>query len=78
MGGSVAALEEGFMQDEIAKSAYLYQKNIENGSKIIVGVNKFETAEASHPPVLKIDESIQKTQIEKIKQAESKAKQCRS
>lgn len=66
MGGSVAAIEEGFMQDEIARSAYTYQKHIEDGSKIIVGVNKFETTDHYHTQLLKIDESIQKTQIEKI------------
>ena len=66
MGGSVAAIEEGFMQDEIARSAYAYQKHIEDGSKIIVGVNKFETTEQNHTQLLKIDESIQKTQVEKI------------
>ncbi|CAN5811251.1 methylmalonyl-CoA mutase family protein [soil metagenome] len=66
MGGSVAAIEEGFMQEEIGRSAYQYQKNIEDGSKIIVGVNKFETAETSNTPVLKIDERIQKMQTEKL------------
>ena len=45
MGGSVAAIEQGFIQDEIAKSAYEYQRQIENGKKIIVGVNKFQTEE---------------------------------
>ena len=41
MGGSVSAIEQGFIQNEIAKSAYEYQRNIESGEKIIVGVNKF-------------------------------------
>ena len=72
MGGSVAAIEEGFMQDEIGRSAYQYQKNIEDGSKIIVGVNKFETAEVNDTPVFKIDESIQKMQTEKLKALKEK------
>lgn len=66
MGGSVTAIEEGFMQDEIARSAYEYQRNIENGSKIIVGVNKFQVAEEQHPPVFKIDDSIRRIQSEKL------------
>jgi len=66
LGGSVAAIEEGFMQDEIARSAYQYQKNIENESKIIVGVNKFETEDKYNSPVFKIDERIQKMQTEKL------------
>ncbi len=67
MGGSVQAIEEGFMQNEIAKSAYQYQRHIESGEKIIVGVNKFQTQEKNTTPVFKIDENIQSVQIEKIK-----------
>jgi methylmalonyl-CoA mutase, N-terminal domain len=66
MGGSVEAIEQGFMQDEIAASAYQYQKDIESGAKTSVGVNKFVTEEMYKTPVFKIDESIQKTQIDKL------------
>ncbi len=66
LGGSVEAIEQGFMQDEIAASAYLYQKDIESGAKTSVGVNKFVTAESYKTPVFKIDESIQKMQIDKL------------
>lgn len=66
LGGSVAAIEQGFMQDEIGRSAYAYQCNIEENTKIIVGVNKFQTEETSHPPLLKIDAAIQKAQVEKL------------
>ncbi len=66
MGGSVAAIEAGFMQEEIAKAAYAYQRSIENGGQIIVGVNKFEIANEASIPVFKIDESIQQIQTQKI------------
>lgn len=66
MGGSVTAIEEGFMQEEIARSAYAYQRQIEDDSKIIVGVNKFQVAEENHPPLLKIDDSIRRIQSEKL------------
>jgi methylmalonyl-CoA mutase N-terminal domain/subunit len=66
MGGSVAAIESGFMQDEIAKSAYVYQKEIESGEKIIVGVNKFTIDEAPTTIAFKIDDSIRQLQIDKI------------
>ena len=66
MGGSVAAIESGFMQDEIAKSAYAYQKEIESGEKIIVGVNKFTYDEAPTTIAFKIDDSIRQVQIDKI------------
>ena len=67
MGGSVSAIEQGFIQNEIAKSAYEYQRNIENGKKIIVGVNKFEVDKEEAIPVFKIDESIRQIQTEKLK-----------
>ena len=66
MGGAVDAIEQGFMQDEIAASAYQYQKDIEKGTKISVGVNKFVSADTTKTPVFKIDESIQKIQTEKL------------
>jgi methylmalonyl-CoA mutase N-terminal domain/subunit len=67
MGGSVSAIEEGFIQNEIAKSAYEYQRNIESGEKIIVGVNKFQAEEHNAVPLFKIDDSIQKIQTDKLK-----------
>ncbi len=72
MGGSVSAIEAGFMQDEIAKSAYEYQRNIENGSKIIVGVNKFTIDKEIPIPGFKIDDSIRTLQIEKLNLLKSK------
>ncbi len=81
MGGSVEAIEQGFMQDEIASSAYQYQKDIESGAKTSVGVNKFVTEEMYKTPVFKIDESIQKTQVDKLNELKqrrdnAKVKQC--
>jgi methylmalonyl-CoA mutase N-terminal domain/subunit len=67
MGGSVPAIEAGFMQDEIAKSAYIYQRNIESGEKIIVGVNKFHIEETSNASGFKIDDTIREVQTKKIK-----------
>ncbi len=66
MGGSVGAIEQGFIQDEIAASAYRYQQKIETGEKIIVGVNKFQSEEHAGIPVFKIDDSIRQVQIDKI------------
>ncbi|MEO6228495.1 MAG: methylmalonyl-CoA mutase family protein [Ferruginibacter sp.] len=72
MGGSVAAIEEGFMQDEIAKSAYEYQRKIESGEKIIVGVNKFQSAKTYTTPSFKIDDNIRQIQSEKIRALKQK------
>lgn len=66
MGGSVNAIEQGFMQGEIARSAYEYQRQIELGEKIIVGVNKF-SVEAEMPiPGFRINDGIGIIQSEKL------------
>lgn len=67
IGGSVQAIEEGYMQNEIAQAAYICQKEIEEGSKVIVGVNKFTGTEMEHPGILRVDDSIRQLQVEKLK-----------
>ena len=71
MGGSVAAIEQGFIQNEIARSAYEYQKKIESNEKVIVGVNKFVAKEEAQNDLFKIDDSVQKYQIEKLKKVKT-------
>lgn len=67
MGGAVKAIEQGFIQEEIARSSYQYSKDIESGDKIIVGVNKFISKETEETPVFRIDDSIRIVQSEKLK-----------
>jgi methylmalonyl-CoA mutase, N-terminal domain len=67
MGGSVSAIEEGFIQDEIARSAYEYQRQVETGEKIIVGVNKFQSQETNSTPIFRIDDSIRTIQTDKLR-----------
>jgi methylmalonyl-CoA mutase, N-terminal domain len=66
MGGSVSAIEQGFIQNEIARSAYEYQRQIETNEKIIVGVNKFHVKENARVTGFKIDDSIRALQTEKL------------
>lgn len=66
MGGSVSAIEQGFIQEEIARSAYEYQRQVETGEKIIVGVNKFQVEEKGSIPVFRVDDSIRQIQVEKL------------
>jgi methylmalonyl-CoA mutase N-terminal domain/subunit len=66
MGGSVKAIEQDYMQQEIASSAYQYQKYIESGDRVIVGVNKFTQEEAAASNIFRVDDSIRIHQIEKI------------
>jgi len=66
MGGSVTAIEKGFIQDEIARSAYEYQRGIEMESRIIVGVNKFGVGKEEPIPGFKIDDSIRDQQTARL------------
>jgi methylmalonyl-CoA mutase N-terminal domain/subunit len=66
IGGSVKALEAGFMQDEIAKSAYEFQKKVETKEEIVVGVNEFIEKESVMPETLKIDPNLERDQIERL------------
>ncbi len=72
MGGMVAAIEKGFPQREIQDSAYKYQKAVERGEQVIVGVNKYEIENDSQIPTLAIDESVRDHQIERLNQARAK------
>ncbi len=66
LGGSVQAIESEYIQTEIANAAYHYQKQIEDGSKIIVGVNKFAVTESPNMNVFRVDDSIRSIQIQKL------------
>ena len=65
-GGSVKMIEEGYMQEQIAQSAYHYQRAIEENKKIIIGVNQFQSNESNNTPVFKINDQVRKAQIEKL------------
>ena len=68
MGGALAAIDRGYFQKEIHKSAYEYQKAVERGAKIIVGVNKFVTEEGVNKySILKVSPQVVKKQIQRTK-----------
>jgi methylmalonyl-CoA mutase N-terminal domain/subunit len=68
MGGMIEAVEAGFPQKEIHESAYQYQRAVERGEKVIVGVNAYQmnTDELGEPNILQIDESVAKLQEERL------------
>src|SRR5215217_5371079 len=73
MGGMVSAIEKGFPQREIQDSAYQYQKAVERGEQVIVGVNKYAmTDEPSEVPILVIDESVRTHQLERLEQTRTR------
>lgn len=67
MGGMINAIEAGYVQSEIQKSAYRFQHEIERGERIVVGVNKFQESEERKNNLLRIDEKIQNDQITFLK-----------
>jgi len=72
LGGSVTAIEQGFVQNEIAASAYAYQQKIESGDKVIVGVNAFRSAGETRPPSFRIDDNIRLLQSQKLEALKGK------
>jgi methylmalonyl-CoA mutase N-terminal domain/subunit len=73
MGGTLRAIEAGFIQGEIQNSAFEFQKEIEKGQRIIVGVNKFRTDEGGQSGVFRIDPAIERSQVESLR----KMRACR-
>ena len=72
LGGMVPAIEKGFPQREIQDSAYQYQKAVERGDQVIVGVNKYAMEEEAPIPTLVIDESVRDHQVERLQQVRGK------
>ena len=72
MGGAVNAIEQNFQQNEIAESAYEFQKNIDDKEKIQVGVNKFITEKKTYHNIQKIDKTLVEKQINNLKKNKEK------
>ena len=67
IGGAVAAIEAGFVQKEIEESAWRYQREVEEGKRVIVGVNRFTVEEETPVPVQKIDPEVGRRRAEEIR-----------
>jgi methylmalonyl-CoA mutase N-terminal domain/subunit len=67
LGGMLRAIECGFVQREIQEAAYEYQRAVEQQEAVVVGVNRFQIAEDETIPTLRIDESIERTQVERLR-----------
>lgn len=75
MGGAPSAIEKGYIQREIQESAYRYQKEIENGERIVVGVNRFQIQEEKPKNLLRVDPAVRIAQIEKLKKLKEERNQ---
>jgi methylmalonyl-CoA mutase N-terminal domain/subunit len=67
-GGAVAAIEQGYQQREIQDSSYRYQKEIENGKRTVVGVNKFVSPYPKIVGLLRVKPAVEKRQIKRTAQ----------
>jgi methylmalonyl-CoA mutase N-terminal domain/subunit len=67
MGGMLRAVEHGFPQREIAESAYRYQREIESGERLVVGVNALRTDGDAPISILKVDETVARSQVERLR-----------
>jgi methylmalonyl-CoA mutase N-terminal domain/subunit len=76
MGGAVAAIEQGFMQDEIESAAYAYAKGIDDGEKVVVGVNRFVDDSSEPAEVFPIDPALQAAQVERTQKVRAERDQA--
>jgi methylmalonyl-CoA mutase N-terminal domain/subunit len=67
MGGALAAIESGFVQKEIADSAYVAQRALESKESVVVGMNEFIEPEQTSLPILVIDDRIEREQVERLR-----------
>ncbi|MGA8767337.1 MAG: methylmalonyl-CoA mutase family protein, partial [Candidatus Acidiferrales bacterium] len=67
LGGMLRAIEVGFPQMEIQKSAYEYQQAVERGEQVVVGVNRFQTEGAQSIPTMRIDPEIERSQVARLR-----------
>jgi methylmalonyl-CoA mutase N-terminal domain/subunit len=68
MGGTLKAIEAGFIQGEIQDAAFAYQQAVERGERIVVGVNRFRMDEQNTLPTFRVDPSAERAQIERLRQ----------
>ena len=72
MGGMLRAIETGYVQNEIQDAAFDYQKAVESENAIVVGVNKFKSDEEVPIPILRVDERIEREQVERLQAVRAK------
>jgi methylmalonyl-CoA mutase, N-terminal domain len=67
LGGTIAAIEQGFLQREIQTSAYEFQKRVESGSQKLVGVNAYRVEQENPVPILRLDAEAEKERCEQLR-----------
>ncbi len=78
MGGTLRAIEAGYIQNEIQNAAFAYQKAVETGEQIVVGVNRFRMEGESPIPTFRLDPALEQAQIERLRQVRASRDQART
>jgi methylmalonyl-CoA mutase, N-terminal domain len=78
LGGALAAIENGYMQNEIQEAAYQTQRAVENKEQIVVGVNQFQTQETMQLERLKLDPAIEQEQVARLALLRSQRDGCKA
>jgi methylmalonyl-CoA mutase N-terminal domain/subunit len=73
-GGTLRAIETGYIQNEIQGAAYQYQREIETGERIVVGVNRFQQEDRADP-TFRLDPALEKSQVERLRQVRASRSQ---
>jgi methylmalonyl-CoA mutase N-terminal domain/subunit len=68
LGGTLAAIESGYIQSEIQNAAYDYQRGIESGEIVIVGVNRYRQKDGAKIPAFKVDPELERAQVERLRE----------
>jgi methylmalonyl-CoA mutase, N-terminal domain len=72
IGGTLKAIEQGFIQQEIQNAAYDFQQSVDRLEQVVVGVNRFQTAGDRAVPIQRIDEALERRQVERLKALRAK------
>jgi methylmalonyl-CoA mutase N-terminal domain/subunit len=72
MGGTLKAIERGYIQQEIQNAAYEYQQAVDDGSAVVVGVNRFELEQEKPIPIQRIDETLEAKQVHRVRALRAK------
>jgi methylmalonyl-CoA mutase N-terminal domain/subunit len=76
LGGTLRAIETGYIQNEVQNAAYRYQREVESGERIVVGVNRFQKADERAVPAFRLDPELERAQIERLRNVRASRSQA--
>ncbi len=78
LGGVLRGIETGYVQGEIQRAAYEYQRSIERGDQIVVGVNQFVSEKGAPIPTMRVDPDLERAQVERVRALRARRDSARS